>query len=303
MKTIAALALTLLTLDASAQWVNLWPGHAPGAKPQPVEKETRNESGHLGNIAIPQYQVSLPEKGKANGAAVVVFPGGGYGILAATHEGSEFASWLNERGIAAIVVKYRVSGDPNYGYQFPVPFLDARRAIRTTRANAAEWGIDPAKVGVLGFSAGGHLASLCATRFADTFPDEGTDAIDAQNCRPDFAILAYPVISMMDPQAHRGSRTNLLGAHPSAEDLAKYSTDQAVSPQTPPVFLVSTSDDPVDCRNSLSFATACKANQVPVTLHLFESGGHGYGLHGKGDLEMWPLLLEKWLVTRVGPAK
>jgi acetyl esterase/lipase len=184
------------------------------------------------------------------------------------------------------------------GYQFPVPFLDARRAIRTVRANAAEWGVDPKKVGIMGFSAGGHLASLATTRFNDTFPEfEGKDDVDKQSVRPDFSILIYPVISMGD-LAHGGSRKNLLGDKPTPEEIEKYSTAKAVTKETPPVFLLTTADDGVDCRNSLEFATACKANKVPVSLHLFESGGHGYGLHGKGDLEEWPSLLDHWLKTK-----
>jgi acetyl esterase/lipase len=297
MKYLTLLTMTLLTLSASAEWTNLWSGDAPGAKPQAAENE-KNNNGYLTDIAVPQYSVTFPEKGKANGAAVVVFPGGGYTILAADHEGSQFAKWLNDRGIVSIVVKYRVSGNDAYNYGFPVPFLDARRAIRTVRANAGEWGVDPTRVGVLGFSAGGHLASLCLTRFGDTLPEEGKDAIDQQNCRPDFGILAYPVISMSDKLAHGGSRRHLLGDKPSDAQIAKYSTDKQVSKDTPPVFLLSTSDDGVDCRNSLAFATACKDHGVPVTLHLFEKGGHGYGLHGQGDLSMWPVLLEKWLVGK-----
>ena len=287
--------LGMLTSLATAQWTNLWPGEAPGAKQPPAGTETTANGGRLSNIEIPQYQVYLPAKEKATAAAAVIFPGGGYGMLASNHEGHEYAKWLNERGIAGIVVKYRVSGNQALGYQFPVPFLDARRAIRTARAQAADWGIDPKKVGVMGSSAGGHLASLCATRFADRFSDEGKDDVDKQDCRPDFAILIYPVISMNTSLSHSGSRTNLLGKEPSAEAVDKYSTDKAVTKETPPVFLLSTSDDGVDCRNSLLFATACKANGVPVSLHLFESGGHGYGLKGKGDLAIWPTLLEQWL--------
>jgi acetyl esterase/lipase len=283
---------------ASAEWTNLWPQQAPGAKQPPAGTEKTGEGGRLSHIEIPQYQVYLPEKSRANGTAVVILPGGGYGILAANHEGHDLAKWFNERGIAGIVVKYRVSGDPSLGYQYPVPFLDARRAIRSVRANAAGWGIDPKKVGIMGFSAGGHLASLCTTRFGDTFPEETNDLIDQQNCRPDFSILIYPVISMDGSFGHGGSRKNLLGADPSAELVEKCSTDRAVTPQTPPVFLLSTADDMVDCRNSLLFATACKAKGVPVSLHLFESGGHGYGLNGKGDLQQWPSLLEHWLLTK-----
>ncbi len=292
------LALLSLTALASAQWVDLWPGAAPGAKRPAAGAETTNGAGHISNVEVPQYSVYLPEKSKATGAAAVIFPGGGYGMLAAGHEGKEYAQWLNERGIAGIVVKYRVAGAASFGYQFPVPFLDARRAIRTTRAKAAEWNLDPAKIGVMGSSAGGHLASLCATRFDDSLPAETADEIDRQSCRPDFAILIYPVISMESGLTHGGSRNNLLGQNPSPENVAKYSTDQAVTDKTPPSFLVTTSDDFVDCRNSLNFAAACKAHKVPVSLHLFESGGHGYGLHGKGDLSAWPSLLETWLARR-----
>ena len=293
------LILASLTSLASAEWINLWPGDAPGAKPRPLETETSdNSNGHLSNIAIPQYTLYLPDKVKATGAAIVVLPGGGYGMLASNHEGHEFGKWLSERGIVALVVKYRVSGDPSFGYQFPVPFLDARRAIRTVRAKAAEWGVDPKKVGVMGFSAGGHLASLCVTRFGDTFTEEKGDDIDKQNCRPDFGMLIYPVISMDAAVTHSGSRKNLLGENATPEAVEKYSTDKAVSKDTPPIFLLTTSDDGVDCRNSLLFASACKANKVPVTLHMFETGGHGYGLHGKGELDAWPQLLERWLTTR-----
>lgn len=297
-------ALLLLSLSSlvGAQWVNLWPAAAPGAKPRPAGSETVKEGGRLTDIEIPQYQVYPADKEKATGAAVLILPGGGYGILAANHEGHDYAKWLAARGVTGIVVKYRVSGNPELGYQFPVPFLDARRAIRTARAKAAEWGVDPGKIGVMGSSAGGHLASLCTTRFGDSFPAETQDEIDRVSCRPDFSILIYPVISMQDPLAHKGSRTNLLGANPDAETLQKTSTDRAVTEDTPPVFLLSTADDMVDCRNSLSFATACKEVGVPVSLHLFEKGGHGYGLKGKGELATWPQLLEQWLQARF-PAK
>jgi len=192
-----------------------------------------------------------------------------------------------------VLVKYRV-GRAEFGYGFPVPFFDARRAIRTVRAKANEWGIDPAKVGVMGSSAGGHLASLCTTRFADTFAEESGDEIDRLSCRPDFSILIYPVISM-GPLAHAGSRSNLLGQQAAADLVDRCSTEKHVTKDTPPVFLLSTADDSVDCRNSLEFATACKTNGVPVSLHLFEAGGHGYGLRGKGDLAAWPALLDAWL--------
>lgn len=296
MRTLAALCvMTTLAASAADEWKPLWPGEAPGAKRPPAGSEKINEGWRYTDIEVPQYQVHLAPEGKRTGQAVVILPGGGYGILAMNHEGHDYAKWLNERGITGVVVKYRV-GKPEFGYQFPVPFLDARRAIRTVRANAKEWGVDPAKVGVMGSSAGGHLASLCTTRFADTFPEEGKDAIDQLSARPDFSILIYPVISM-GPVAHGGSRNNLLGKSPSPELLEKCSTEKQVTKNTPPVFLLSTFDDGVDCRNSLDFASACKANGVPVSLHLFEKGGHGYGMNvaGKGSLEVWPSLLDGWL--------
>ncbi len=293
MKPFLALFACVLTASA-ADWKPLWPGEAPGAKRPPAGSESVGDGWRYTDIEVPQIAVHLPPKEKATGQAVVILPGGGYTILAMNHEGHDYAKWLNERGIAGIVVKYRVSGKDDFGYGFPVPFLDARRAIRTVRANAAEWNIDPAKIGVMGSSAGGHLASLCTTRFADTFPEEGKDDIDKQSCRPDFSILIYPVISFGD-LAHGGSRHRLLGPDPDAAALERYSTEKQVSKDTPPVFLLTTADDFVDCRNSLRFAEACKAHGVPVSLHLFEKGGHGYGLNGKDELTAWPALLEAWL--------
>ncbi len=293
MKPFLALFACALAATA-ADWQPLWPGEAPGAKRPPAGSESVGDGWRYADIEVPQIAVHLPPRDKATGQAVVILPGGGYTILAMNHEGHDYAKWLNERGIAGIVVKYRVSGKDDFGYGFPVPFLDARRAIRTVRANAAEWNIDPAKIGVMGSSAGGHLASLCTTRFADTFPEEGKDEIDKQSCRPDFSILIYPVISFGD-LAHGGSRHRLLGPNPDAATLERYSTEKQVSKDTPPVFLLTTADDFVDCRNSLRFAEACKAHGVPVSLHLFEKGGHGYGLNGKDELAAWPALLDAWL--------
>jgi acetyl esterase/lipase len=302
MRTSLLLTIFLTNL-AAAQWIDLWSGPAPGAARPPVGTEKQSDGSRLTDIEIPQYQVYLPEKSKATGAAAVIFPGGGYGMLASGHEGHDYARWLNERGIAGIIVKYRVSGNHALGYQFPVPFLDARRAIRTVRAKSTEWGLAADRIGVMGSSAGGHLASLCTTRFTDTFPEEGKDDIDRLDCRPDFSILIYPVISMIPELSHTGSRKNLLGENPSSEAIRDFSTDQAVTPRTPPVFLLTTADDMVDCRNSLEFAIACKANKIPVSLHLFEKGGHGYGLKGKGDLAIWPTLLEQWLASRFPPPR
>jgi len=291
-------ALLVLFLSAASSiaidWLPLWPGDAPGAAPLPKGTEKTGEGMRISHVEQPQYSLYLAPEGKRTGQGVVILPGGGYTILASQHEGEDYAKWLNERGITAIVAKYRVSGNDASGYGFPVPFLDARRAIRTMRANAGVWGVNKDQIGVMGSSAGGHLASLCATRFADTFSEEGKDDIDKQDCRPDFAVLIYPVITM-DGTGHKGSRNRLIGKEPSAEMAEKMSTEKQVSRKTPPCFLLTTSDDGVDCRNSLMFAAACKEHKVPVTLHLFEKGGHGYGLNGKGNLAAWPSLLETWL--------
>ncbi|MEP2775655.1 MAG: alpha/beta hydrolase [Luteolibacter sp.] len=289
------LFLFLTILPVKADWQNLWPGDAPGAARPPAGTEITTDRGHKGYIETPQYWLHLPDSEKSNGAAVVIFPGGGYSILAMEHEGHAYAKWLNERGFTAIVVKYRVG--PGLGYQYPVPFLDARRAIRTLRHRAVELGLKPDRIGVMGSSAGGHLASLCATRFADTLDAETSDEIDAVSARPDFAILCYPVITM-SATGHSGSRKNLAGKDASPELLEKLSTEKAVTKATPPTFLLTTSDDQVDCRNSLTFAAACKEHKVPVTLHMFEKGGHGYGLNGKGALAGWPDLLDVWLAER-----
>lgn len=295
------LSLLMIVTASAEEWVNLWPAEAPGAPRPPAGSEKIQEGGRMTDIEVPQFTVVLPEKAKATGAAVVIFPGGGYTILAMDHEGRAYAKWLAERGIAGIVVKYRVSGNDAFKYGYPVPFLDARRAIRTVRANAEKWGIDPKKVGVMGSSAGGHLASLCTTRFDDKFSEEAGDAIDKQSCRPDFSILVYPVISMEPPLAHGGSRKRLLGSNPTEELSKRCSTEQAVGKTTPPTFLLTTSDDMVDCRNSLQFAMACKASGVPAELHLFPKGGHGYGLSGATAPPAWPGLLEQWLKARTGP--
>jgi len=282
----------------AAEWLPLWPGEAPGGTKPAVLTETVKEGGRMTDIAVPQYEVHLPEVSQRTGAAVVIFPGGGYGMLAMNHEGREYAAWLAERGITAVIVKYRVSGDDRAGYHFPVPLMDARRAIRLTRSKAAEWGVDPAKVGVMGSSAGGHLASMCATLWDEKFPAETSDAIDALECRPDFAVLVYPVISMTEKWGHGGSKRRLLGENPDTQLAERLSTDRRVNAKTPPCFLVHAADDGgVPLRNSMEFAARCAENRVPVVCHVFAEGGHGFGLKGKGDSAGWPSLLGEWLAA------
>lgn len=286
------LTLTFLaccTAVVSADWRPLWPGVAPGMP-------------DIADPPKPEYQVHLPEKSQRNGAAMVIFPGGGYGRLALDHEGREYAEWLNQRGIAAVIVKYRVSGDDAAASYFPIPLLDARRAIRTTRAMADEWDVDPSKVGVMGSSAGGHLASMCATMWDIPLEGETTDAIDAIECRPDFAVLIYPVIAISEPWGHTGSQRRLTGPDADPEQIRRLSTHLRVTENTPPCFLIHSADDRVvPARNSLEFAARCDEHGVPVVCHIFASGGHGYGLKGKGDSQAWPALLEGWLENRLAP--
>lgn len=255
----------------------LWPNGAPGA----VGKEPAD---------IPTLTPYFPPKEKATGAAIIVCPGGGYSHLA-DHEGRPVAEWLNTLGITAFVLKYRFGP----AYHHPAPLLDAARAIRMVRERASEWQLDPNRIGILGFSAGGHLASTVGTHF-DAGKADAADAIERVSSRPDLMILIYPVISMRE-FTHAGSKRMLLGENPS-EDLVKLlSNDEQVTKETPPAFLVHTADDPgVPVENSLRFAAALRKAKVPVEIHVYEHGPHGFGLGGKDPiLTTWPQRCAEWL--------
>lgn len=283
-----------LSLFAHAEWQPLWPDAAPGSPNPALVHEEEGRGGRLTNTSEPAYWYYPAAPEKRNGAAVVIFPGGGYSILAMNHEGHAYAKWLNERGIVAVLVKYRVSGKDEAGFQYPAPYLDARRAIRLTREKAAEWQIDPDKIGVMGSSAGGHLASMCVTLFDEIYNTEAPD--QPISCRPDFGILVYPVIGIDQPWGHGGSRRRLLGPK-NPDGLAKQlATYRRVTENTPPCFLIHATDDKaVPVRNSLEFASACAEKGVPVVLQVVAQGGHGFGLSGRGDAANWPTLLERWL--------
>lgn len=231
-----------------------------------------------------------PEADKANGAAVVIFPGGGYVRLAINHEGHDIAKWFAARGLAAFVVKYRMQE-----YGFPAPLLDGLRAVRLVRKNAADWGVDPAKVGVIGFSAGGHLAASVSTR-----PDFALDAQDelaAISARPDFAILGYPVITLEGVDAHAGSRKALLGDSPEPKLMRENSLQYQVTDQIPPVFMLhGIGDQAVPVGNSLAFFTEVQKYNKQSELHVYQTGIHGVGMiQGQGSVSNWPLALEAWL--------
>jgi acetyl esterase/lipase len=285
---ILTFASSLVLLDsANPQGVSrpapapLWPGGAPGAVGSGPED-------------TPTISLYRPTTAASTGAAFVVCPGGGYARLA-DHEGHNVAVWLNGIGVTAFVLKYRLG--PRYRH--PAPLQDVARAIRTVRARAKEWNVDPGRIGVIGFSAGGHLASTVATQF-DAGTETAADAVDRVSSRPDLAVLAYPVISMEEGIAHAGSRANLLGPNPSADLVQALSSDRRVTSRTPPTFLFHTADDAgVLVENSLRFAAALRAAKVPYELHVFETGRHGVGLALDNPvLSAWPRLLESWLRAR-----
>jgi len=275
---LLTLSLTLTSADAAPKAEPLWPKAAPGA---------------LGDkdADIPTLTPFLPAADKASGAAVVICPGGGYGGLAMSYEGMDVGAWMAKRGVAGFVLKYRVAP-----YKHPIPLQDAQRALRIVRASAKEWGIDPTRVGILGFSAGGHLASTAATHFDDGQPD-AADPIDRAGCRPDFAVLCYPVITLKPPYAHMGSRYNLLGKDTDEKLVESLCNDEQVTDKTPPTFLFHTADDnAVPVENSLRFFEALHKAKVPAELHVYEHGRHGVGLAPNDPaLSSWPDLLETWM--------
>jgi acetyl esterase/lipase len=263
--------------------INLWREGAPLAK---------GDSEH-DRPTITVYPVPAE---KANGTGIVICPGGGYGHLAVGHEGDDIAKWFNEHGIAAFVLRYRIA--PN-GYRHPVPLLDVQRAIRTVRSRAREWGILPNRIGVIGFSAGGHLASTVSTHFDSGIP-EANDVIDRASCRPDFAVLGYPAVMLGSPHTHKGSQKNLLGEEPDPKLIESLSNEKQVTKETPPTFLFHTNEDKaVPPENSVQYYLALRTHNVPAELHIYEKGKHGIGL-GKDipGTNTWPDRLADWLRSR-----
>lgn len=234
------------------------------------------------------------EKNKVLGGAVIICPGGGYGLLAIDKEGFKVAKWLNSKGISAFVLKYRLPSDVIMTDKSIGPLQDAQEAIRMVRANAKEWNLDPNKIGIMGFSAGGHLASTASTHYEDNvYTSEYTSS-----ARPDFSILIYPVISLQKGITHNGSKTNLLGEKAGEEMIAKFSNENQVTPSTPKTFLVHATDDKaVPVENSINYYLALKQKNIPVEMHIYESGGHGFGLGKGGTHNNWPKACEDWLIS------
>jgi acetyl esterase/lipase len=280
-----ALLLSITAAAATAESLPLWPGKAPLSK-----GDTEHDQPYL--------DLYPAKEGAQPGPAFVVCPGGGYGGLAVQHEGVEIAAYMNSLGISAYVLHYRLGSK---GYHYPTQLLDVQRAIRLVRSKAAEWKLDPERLGIIGFSAGGHLTSMAATLFNEKPEGMTNDAVDAVSARPSVAVPVYPVISMVDDFGHLGSRKNLLGpAWENAELAEKLSTYKRVTPETPPCFIFQTdADTVVPAENAVNFYLALRKAKVPAEIHIFQPGKHGVGLASKDSvLSAWPSLLKTWLVGK-----
>lgn len=276
--------------------IPLYAGPVPGSKESAIKEQVIFGNGvvRISSVILPTLTKYTPVN--PNGIAVIICPGGGYSRLAIDHEGTEVAKLFNESGITAFVLKYRLPNDSIMTDKTVGPLQDAQQAIRMVRAKAIAWGLNPLKIGIMGFSAGGHLASTVATHFK-TMAD--INLKDTTSVRPDFAILIYPVISFNDSITHKGSKLNLVGKNPSAELVAKFSNELQVTKDCPPVFLVHAGDDgTVPVENSIRFYQACIKNKIPAEMHLYPGGGHGFGLHNKTTGDKWFDRLANWIKER-----
>lgn len=272
----------------------LYTGSVPDSKPSQVQETSVTENGGLriSNVIQPTLTVYTPPRDKANGTSVIICPGGGYSFLAMQHEGYDVARRLAELGITAFVLKYRLPNDRSQPDKAIAPLLDAQQALRLVRQLAPKYSLNPERIGLMGFSAGGHLAATAGTHFAQPVGDNPGPA----PVRPAFLVLLYPVVSFQDSLAHKGSRDNLLGPTASPEQVRRYSNELQVSAQTPPTFLMHTEDDTVvPVQNSLVFYQALRRHGVPAEMHLYPKGGHGFGLNNTTTKDQWLDRLQNWL--------
>ena len=301
MKTLFIAILSMIMISTSMaqnQVLPLWEGDPPNYKETgEVTIWDTADIVRVRNVQKPDVAVFLPSKKNATGEAVVICPGGGYHILAYDWEGSDIARWLNSKGIAAFVLKYRLPGSSNNIVPRLSPLMDAQRALRMVRANAVHWNLDPEKIGVMGFSAGGHLASTLSTHFDGGDPDNA-DPIERVSCRPDFSILIYPVISFSDEFTHAGSKEALIGKNPDEELVEYYSNELQVTGDTPPAILIHSADDgAVPVENSLAYYNALRKYNKQSELHLYPYGGHGFSLAiGRGHLSTWTDRVIDWII-------
>lgn len=294
--TLGLLLLSgIFSSSAQNQVIPLWnkiPDEVKAADYKEKESITDGKLQSTTQVSIPTLSIFLPEDAKPNQTAVIICPGGGYMHLAFDKEGTKVAEWFNSLGIAAFVLKYRLPNDLIMKNKNVGPLQDAQEAVRYVRQNAAKLNIDPNKIGILGFSAGGHLASTLSTHYDDKVY-ESTYKVSA---RPDFSLLMYPVISMENQITHKGSQTNLLGNNPSQDLIDSYSNEKKVTSQTPPAFLIHATDDTVVIpENSINYYLALKKNGVKAELHLYEKGGHGFGLGVNDTSKFWTRDCIEWL--------
>lgn len=272
------------------QTIPVYERNIPGAIPAPDEEKFDSVNLVTSRVSVPTITIYLPEKEKANGAAVLICPGGGYGGLVIGKEGYRIAQYFSDRGVAAFVLKYRLPDDKIMKDKSVGPLQDAQQAIRLIKQHAGQWNVDTARIGIMGFSAGGHLASTAGTHF-DRPVITGKQLAGV---RPRFMILVYPVISMTDSLGHPGSRNNLLGRNPSSQTITLFSNELQVTPQTPPAFLIHAGDDKkVDVDNSILFYEALRHNNVPAEMHIYPKGDHGFVF--KMPLEQWMGLCMEWM--------
>lgn len=278
--------------------IPLYPGAIPNAIDAPDEESVRDASAKNTfkfKISRPTLSIYLPDPQRANGTAVIICPGGGYTGLSIVKEGSEVAEAFNKMGVAAFVLKYRTPSDRHMVDKTTGPLQDAQQALRLVRRNAEKWRIDPDRVGIVGFSAGGHLASTAGTHFERP----AVTTWEKDNLRPDFMVLAYPVVSFTEKLTHLGSRTNLLGPKPPETLIRRYSSELQVTAQTPPVFLVHAGDDrAVPVGNSIAFYQALHARGIPAQLIVYPEGGHGFGLHNPTTSDNWIERCRDWLASQ-----
>lgn len=303
MRIFTGLILVLTLIGAQivlsqTQTIPIWNGQVPGSIPNPEFKEYTDSNDNwikMRLITDPKLDFYPANVGISNGTAVIICPGGGYWGLAIDHEGEQIAEWFNKIGITAFVLKYRLPDNAIMKDKSIGPLQDTQEAMRIVRRHAKEWNIDPHKIGIMGFSAGGHVASTLSTHYNEKVY-EPTDTVSA---RPDFSIFIYPVITMDSTYTHAGSRYLLLGEKPIDSQVKRFSNELQVNSYTPPAFLVhSLDDEAVPFMNSINYTIALRKNNIPCELHLYEKGGHGYGLgKGNGTETTWPDACKKWLLS------
>jgi len=298
----SSLCIMIMLLQVGAvslfgQTINLYPGKIPNSKETPDAETSEEKNGILlvGKISRPTLTIfPLKEKDGKKHPAVIICPGGGYWINASRHEGTDVASEFNKFGVVAFVLKYRIPSDETMVNREFGAIQDAQQAIRYVRENAATWNVDPSHIGILGFSAGGHLASTVSTHFHHNYID-GSSAV---NLRPDFSILIYPVISFSDSIGHRGSRDQLIGKNPTPEKIIEYSNERQITHDTPPAFLVHASDDnAVPPANSIVYYQGLLKHGVSAELHIYQKGGHGFGMNNWSTDDKWMDRCRNWMIS------